>query len=72
LERELETKLIRFVKKNLIENFGITNEAAEYYIQNSSFIELLETDPEFVFHYSSRYWANNIAGEHQLMLAYAF
>ncbi|PGQ46729.1 hypothetical protein [Bacillus thuringiensis] len=71
-EDEYALKLIRYVQKQLVKNFGISEEEADYYIQDSSFIEMLQEDPDFVFHYNSQYWANNIAGEHNLMLAYAF
>lgn len=54
------------VERYLNENFDIPFEESVRMVQDSSFTDMLDEDPNFVLHYSVSYWAKEIIEEYEL------
>ncbi|EEL58738.2 D-alanine--D-alanine ligase [Bacillus cereus Rock4-18] len=61
-------KFIGYIAEKLVVKFDVSPKEAMSYIYDSSFIDTLKNDPDFVFHYSSSYWAKHIINEHEFYL----
>lgn len=63
----VEKRLKEMVLNSIAFSYHIKGDAAILLIDNSSFIEILKEDPEFIGHYPPEYWANYIIEERDLI-----
>ncbi|MEB8740792.1 hypothetical protein P4K71_24455 [Bacillus cereus] len=68
VESKKVNRFIEYVAEKLINQYDVSPREVMDYITDSSFMETLNEDPEYVFHYSSHYWAKYIIDEHLLFL----
>jgi hypothetical protein len=59
------------VEDALIEEFHINPKEVKQYIQNSTFLEMLEEDPIYVTHYDEVYWAQRIIQQNEKLFCEA-
>lgn len=63
LNKEEKNKIKRYIAKVLIDKFDINKLKVEKIIEESTFNRLLEEKADYVCHYSSEYWAQDIIDE---------
>lgn len=59
----IEKMLKEMVLESISSVYDIQSKDAALLIDNSSFLELLKEDPEFIGHYPPEYWAGYIIDE---------
>lgn len=64
----VEKRLKEMVLKSITLSYKISTADAKSMIDDSSFLEILKSDPEFIGHYPPEYWAGYIIEERDLML----
>lgn len=62
----LHDRFINHILEELVTEYNIPERQALKHIKESVFTELLEEDPDFVFHHDSSFWANAIFKEKYL------
>ena len=62
----LHERFINHILEELVTEYNITERQALKHIKESVFTELLEEDPDFVFHHDSSFWADAIFKEKYL------
>jgi len=60
ITREDENWLRQGIVKELIENYNYSKNDAILAFDDSPLLNMMQTDPEYVFHYDTRYWAKFI------------
>jgi endo-alpha-1,4-polygalactosaminidase (GH114 family) len=60
-------KMIDYVIRAIIANYHFDLTKAKTMVNKSAFLEMLQEDPEFVFHYNVEYWAREVVNENVLV-----
>lgn len=63
----LHEQFTQHILEKLVTDYDIPEHEALKHIKGSVFTELLEEDPDFVFHHDSSFWANAIFKEKYLI-----
>lgn len=64
-------QLRNYVVEELIENYNYSLIEAKKAVKNSSFYEMLQEKPQYVFHYDVEYWAEDVDNEYHKTNLYA-
>lgn len=62
---DLDTEFLEYIIGNLVRLYGIKEEEAVDIVEKSVVINLLDTNPDYVYHYDSIYWAESIFKAHR-------
>lgn len=64
---EWKEKMVSYVKEVLITKYHFNQDEANIMVQNSTFLDMLDDDPEITMHYSAEYWAKDILNENMMV-----
>lgn len=62
---DLDNEFLEYIIGNLVRLYGIREEEAVDIVEKSVIINLLDTNPDYVYHYDSIYWAESIFKAHR-------
>jgi len=63
LTQEKRDLFLQYVSDVLVEDFNYANDIAKEMVDMSALVDVLDEMPEFVLHYSVKYWAKQVIEE---------
>lgn len=65
---EAKSIMMDCVEQALIKEYKYSQADAEFLVDSSAFIDVLNEEPNLVMHYSAEYWAKDIVQKYRMLL----